>query len=335
VLVLGGTGLISHEIVRQLAENGDAVYVLNRGQTAAELPDRVERLIGDRSKLADMRPWIEKQHFDCLIDMIGFTGQEATKLVDAAAGIVEHVLYCSTVDVFQKPQLSYPVLEGAPRLARKGFPYAVGKVESELLLEQAAGEGAFELTLLRPAQTYGGRNHGPVHPLGHWRYQLWRVSTGRKILLHGDGTSLWSACHARDVGAAFAAAAHEPVARGRTYNLASAELVTWARYWEIVADAFACPRPDVVTVPSEILSRRFAGEASWLMENFRFNNVFDSTSAATDLGFAARTSLEDGMSETARRFGSHWIAAGGTEAGSSFDKLTEQTITWWHERVGA
>lgn len=333
--MLGGTGLISQEIVRQLAASGDTVHVLNRGNTAAELPEGVERLTADRSGLGDMRPWIEKQHFDCLIDMIGFTEQEAAGLVNAAAGVVEHVLYCSTVDVFQKPQPSYPVIENARRLARESFPYAVGKVESEVLLEQAAESGAFELTILRPAQTYGGPNHGPVHPLGHWKYQLWRISTGRTILMHGDGTSLWSACHARDVGAAFAAAAHEPAARGRSYNLASAELVTWTRYWEIVADAFAYPRPDIVTVPSEILSRRLGDEASWLMENFRFNNVFDCTAAAVDLGFAGRTSLQDGMSETVGRHGSEWLAAGGAEAGSSYDQLTEETIAWWQERAGA
>lgn len=329
-LILGGTGLISQEIARQLVRRGDAVAVLNRGRTAADLPESVERIIGDRGSLASLKPWLENSRLDCVIDMIGYTAEDAAGLAAFSAGEVNHVIYCSTVDVFAKPQLSYPVREDAPRSARPGFPYAVGKVESELLLQRAARDGAFSLTILRPAQTYGGPDHGPVHPLGHRDYQLWRLATARPILLHGDGTSLWSACHARDVAAAFVAAVHEPAARGRSYNLASAELVTWQRYWEIVSAAFTGQLASVVALPSEVLGRLFGADGVWLMENFRYNNVFDCHAAASDLDFSSRTTLADGMSELAARFGPHWLQQGETEAGSQYDRRYEETLSWWH-----
>lgn len=328
-LILGGTGLISQEMVRQLVRRGDEVTVLNRGRTQADLPDSVERITGDRGSLASVRPWLENSRIDCLIDMIGYTAGEAAGLAGLATGLVSHVVYCSTVDVFAKPQLSYPVREDAPRSARPAFPYAVGKVESELLLERAARDGAFGLTILRPAQTYGGPNHGPVHPLGHRDYHLWRLAAGRPILLHGDGTSLWSACHARDVAAAFVAAVHEPATRGRSYNLASAELVTWHRYWEIVSAAFIGPLASVVTLPSEVLGTRFGADGVWLMENFRYNNVFDCRAAADDLGFASRTPLADGMAELADSFGPDWLNQGAAEAGGEYDRRYTETLSWW------
>ncbi len=331
VLILGGTGLISQEIVGQLVRRGDEVTVLNRGRTPSDLPASVRRLTGDRRSLGVLRPWVEQNAVDCVIDMIGFTAQEAADLVGLTVGVVGHVLYCSTVDVFTKPQPRYPVREDAPRSARTSFPYALGKVESELLLEQAAADGAFDLTILRPAQTYGGPSHGPVHPLGHRDYHLWRIAQERPILLHGDGTSLWSACHARDVAAAFAAAVHEPAARGRAYNLASAELVTWKRYWEIAGQVFTGRSPAIITLPTVMLGRRFGAESAWLMENFRFNNVFDCRAAANDLGFASRTSLYDGMAETAARFGAPWLATGAAEAGTNFDLRYEETLVRWHE----
>ncbi len=329
ILVLGGTGLISQEIVRQLSRRGDDVTVLNRGRTAADLPDLVERVVGDRASLSGLRPWLEEAKVDCVIDMIGFAAQEAAGLTELAGGAVKHVVYCSTVDVFEKPQRSYPVREDAPRKARQSFPYAMGKVESELLLEREAEEGAFDLTILRPAQTYGGPNHGPVHPLGHRDYHLWRLAQAQPILLHGDGTSLWSACHARDVAAAFVAAAHESGARGRSYNLASAELVTWHRYWQVVSEVFAEEPADIVTIPSPTLSRRFGEDATWLMENFQFNNVFDCTAAHDYLGFQSRTSLRDGMSETAATFGQQWLVQGAGEVGSEYARRYEESIKWW------
>lgn len=329
VLVLGGSGLISQEIVRQLAGRGDDVAVLNRGLTAASLPGSVQRLTGDRRALGHLRPWISQWGADCVIDMIGYTAEEAAGLVELSRGAVEHVIYCSTVDVFEKPQPCYPVRETAARGARVTFPYAVGKVQSELLLEQAAADGGFQLTILRPAQTYGGPRHGPVHPLGHPNYHLWRVKQQQPIFLHGDATSVWSACHARDVAAAFAAAVHEPQARGRSYNLASPELVTWQRYWEIVGEAFTGRAPAIITVPSAVLSRRFGEDATWLLENFRFNNIFDCQAAAAELGFAPRTSLPDGMAETAGRFGRDWLEQGAAEAGGEYDRRYQRTVQWW------
>jgi nucleoside-diphosphate-sugar epimerase len=328
VLVLGGTGLISQQIVRQLAGRGDEVTIMNRGRTTVELPAAVTRLAGDRGSLAAIRSWAEDARPDCVIDMIGYSAAEAAELANLADRLIPRVLYCSTVDVFAKPQPSYPVREGARRAASPAFPYAAGKVESELLLEEAAATGAFALTVLRPAQTYGGPGHGPVHPLGHRDYQLWRICQGLPLILHGDGTSLWSACHARDVAAAFAAAAHEPGARGRDYNLASAELVTWRRYWEVVGQAFARRAPEIITLPSETLARQFGEDGSWLLENFRYNNVFDCRAAAADLGFESRTALSDGMAELAADYGAMWLAAGRAEADGDFAARYDQTVAW-------
>ncbi|HEX4093851.1 MAG TPA: NAD-dependent epimerase/dehydratase family protein [Trebonia sp.] len=329
VLVLGGTGLISQEIVRQLTDRGDEVAIMNRGRTEAELPSSVTRLTGDRGELSDIRAWAQETRPDCVIDMIGYTAGEAEGLTRLAAGLIPRVLYCSTVDVFEKPQRRYPVRENDARAASPTFPYAVGKLESELLLEKAAADGAFGLTILRPAQTYGGPGHGPVHPLGHRDYHLWRLKQGRPVFLHGDGTGLWSACHARDVAAAFVAAAGEPADGHRSYNLASGELVTWRRYWDIVGVSFAGEPPAVVTVPSETLARRFGDDGTWLLENFRYNNVFDCSAAAADLVFASRTSLTDGMAELADSFGRQWLDQGAAEAGSAFDVRYEESLTWW------
>ena len=49
VLVLGGSRFIGLHLVRLLNEGGHQVAVLNRGQTQADIPDNVVRLIADRT----------------------------------------------------------------------------------------------------------------------------------------------------------------------------------------------------------------------------------------------------------------------------------------------
>ncbi len=69
----------------------------------------------------------------------------------------------------------------------------------------------------------------------------------------------------------------------------------------------------------------------WLLENFRYNNVFDCSAAAGDLGFASRTPLADGMAELAARFGPDWLAQGAAEAGSEYDRRYDETLRWGKE----
>jgi nucleoside-diphosphate-sugar epimerase len=329
VLVLGGTGLISQSIVGQLVARGDEVHVYNRGVTVADLPADVGRIHGERSQVASLRDEINARRFDCVIDMCGYTESDAQSLILAVGGVVPQVLFCSTTDVFVKGPGPYPITERSPRGASPSFPYAVGKVASEALLEKAAGDKAFALTIIRPAQTYGGPNHGPNHPLGHRGYHLLRLSGGLPLVLHGDASSLWCACFAPDVAAAFVAATGNELAYNRAYNAAGDEVVTWRRYWEIAADAFGSPPLDAVTIPTAVLERVFKEDAFVLVENYQYNNVFDCSRAKEELGFRYRTTLLEGFTYVAKEFGETWLRDGEHEQGSAFATTYDKCLNWW------
>lgn len=329
VLVLGGTGLISQAIVRQLVAQGHEVHIYNRGRTAGELPLVAGRLLGERGAVAERRHEFESMSLDCVIDMVGYTKAEAQALVGAFSGIVPQVIYCSTTDIYVKGPGPYPLSEASPRGARPSFPYAMGKVESEELLEAEAGHGAFALTIIRPAQTYGGPGHGPNHPLGHRGYNLLRAVEGQTVILHGDASSLWCAAFAPDVAAAFVAAAGNTKAFGRDYIAAGNEVVTWRRYWEIAAEAFGGPPLRVLTVPTELLHRVFGAEADVLVENYQYNNVFDCTRAETELGFRYTVPLADGFYRVAAEYGERWLEEGRGEVGSKFAEDYERCVREW------
>ena len=210
----------------------------------------------------------------------------------------------------------------------------MGKVLSEATLEKEAGKGAFALTIVRPAQTYGGPNHGPNHPLGHRGYHLWRVARSLPVILHGDASSLWCACFAPDVAAAFVAAAGSRDAYNRDYNVTGDEVVTWRRYWEITAEAFSGPPLSAVTVPTAVLSPAFGRDAEVLVENYQFNNVFDCTRAKDELGFRYTTTLQVGFALVAARFGDIWRQSGEDERESPFAQNYERFLAWWQSTTG-
>ena len=138
ILIIGGTGLISTETTHTLLARGADVTLFNRGKRHCPFKDRVTRITGDRHERADFENRIRKAGpFDCVIDMIGFTPQDAESSIRACSGITGHFIFCSTVDVYAKPASRYPYRESEPQVGLSD--YARRKVECERLFQQAQG----------------------------------------------------------------------------------------------------------------------------------------------------------------------------------------------------
>lgn len=301
VLLVGGTGLISTGITRELLARGDAVTVFNRGQTALDVAGaagRLRQLTGDRTDLLAFETTIAGAgSFDCIIDMRCFTPAEAASAVRAYRGRTAQVIFCSTVDVYAKPASRYPVVESEPRLASGPFAYAVHKVACEELLEEARARGDFNLTIIRPAHTYGEGGR-VVHPLGFATTFVDRLRKGKPVIVHGDGTSLWTSCHRDDVARAFVGAVGNAATYGRAYHATGEEWQTWNRYVEQVAEAAGATAPTIVHIPTDLLRAVAPVRAFWCAENFSGNNIFDNSAARADLGFRYAIPFLDGMRRT-------------------------------------
>ena len=287
VLIIGGTGLISTAITRCLIERGDDVTLYNRGQTDAVIPEGYNTITGNRKDYATFEAQMaEAGYFDAVIDMIGFGPADVESAIRAFRGNIGQFICCSTVDVYTKPARRYPIREDAERQPMPSFPYAYNKAKCERLLEEAHEHGDFPVTIIRPAHTYG-EGRGLIHSFGlGGAYYFNRIRYGKPIITHGDGSSLWAACHRDDVGHAFAEAVGNAKAFGKGYHTASEEPMTWNQYHQTVAQAMNAPEPDLIHIPTDFLFEIAPKEAEWCKENFQYNNIFDNAAAKADLNFS-------------------------------------------------
>ncbi|MBN1401110.1 MAG: NAD-dependent epimerase/dehydratase family protein [Anaerolineae bacterium] len=289
VLIIGGTGLISTAITRELVERGERVTLYNRGLRETTLAPEIlaasQRLSGDRTEFAAFEAQMATQgYWDCVIDMVCFRPEEAESAVRAFRGCTAHYIFCSTVDVYTKPAQRYPIREDAERQPSPTFDYAYQKAACERVFQAAQARGDLAVTIIRPAQTYGegGRL---VHALGFETYFIDRLLKGQPIIVHGNGKSLWSACHRDDVGRAFVNAVGNPAALGQAYHVAAEEWLTWDRYHQGLAEAIGAPEPELIHISVDTLSRLAPQRALWCRENFQYPNIFDNTAAEADLDF--------------------------------------------------
>lgn len=326
ILVIGGTGLISSALSRQLVDRGHVVTVYNRGQRDVPLPKAAIKLTGDRYEAKGfVRDMQAAGEFDCVVDMIAYTAADATSLIQAFSGRTAHLIVCSTTDVYQKPAARYPYTEQA-HLGGIG-DYAQGKLACERMLLAAHSEHALPVTIIRPAHTYGigGQHRGHVvHSMGKGTAFLDRLRRGKPIIVHGDGSSLWASCHLEDVARAFVGGVENAATVGRVYHATGTECITWDQYHHVIAAAMDAPTPRLVHIPTDILKTIAPNRAALVAGNFQFNNVFDNTAAQRDLGFQQTVPLLNGMREAIR-----WVESTYGFESSDTDPVYDRLIETW------
>ena len=296
ILIIGGTGLISTAISRQLLEAGHELTLYNRGETTPRLRQGYTVIKGDRKETETFEAQMaELEGFDCVIDMFCFTPKQAESDIRAFSGRVNQLIFCSTVDVYTKPPATYPVKESHERQALSD--YGRDKAKCEDLFMAAHETGHFNATIIRPASTYG-EGGSIIHTFGWETYFLDRLLKGKPVIVHGDGEALWVSCHVDDVARAFVNAIGNQAAFGKAYHVTGDQWQTWDQYHERLAEAIGAPKPSIIHIPADLLVRIAPEQAMITYLNFQYTNIFDNSAAKADLGFRQTIDWKTGAKRT-------------------------------------
>ena len=236
-LFIGGTGTISMAITKALAQNPDwELYLLNRGTRAQELPASVKRVIADINDEAQAAKALEGMTFDCVCDFIAFTPEQLERDYRLFAGRVKQFVFISSASAYQKPLGDYRITESTP-LANPYWQYSRNKIACEEYLMRMYRENGFPVTIVRPSHTYDERKLplGVSGEKGSWQV-VRRMLEGKPVIIHGDGTSLWTITHNSDFAKGFIGLMGNAHAIGDCYHITSDESVTWNQIYAIVAD---------------------------------------------------------------------------------------------------
>lgn len=236
-LFIGGTGQISMAITRKLVNDGWEVYVLNRGNRKAELPDGVNSIVADINDEAAVLKAIEGMHFDCIGEFIGFTVDQVERDYRLFKGKTNQYIYISSASAYHKPVGHYVIDEGTT-LANPYWEYSRNKIACEEYLMKKYREEGFPVTIVRPSHTYDERNiplgvHGTK---GFWQV-IKRMQEGKPVIIQGDGTSLWTLTFNTDFAIGYTGLMGNKHAIGEAFQITSDETLTWNQIYETIADA--------------------------------------------------------------------------------------------------
>ncbi len=236
-------------ITRLAVERGWEIYLLNRGNRAAEdLPcatladgpqkgsPAVKQIVADIYDEADVAAKIADLQFDVVCDFIAFHYSALERDYRLFKNKTKQFMYISSASAYQKPLSDYRVTEATP-LANPYWEYSRNKIAGEEYLMKMYREEGFPITIVRPSHTYDERKI----PLGvHGKKGSWQVAKrmleGKPVIIHGDGTSLWTMTHNSDFAKGFVGLMGNIHAIGESFQITSDETVTWNQVYQAIAD---------------------------------------------------------------------------------------------------
>jgi nucleoside-diphosphate-sugar epimerase len=271
VLFIGGTGIISSACTQLAVERGIELYVLNRGQSQRPIPDEVIRLVGDIRDPKSAREAIGKLEFDAVVDWVAFTPEHVETDLELFQGRAGQYVFISSASAYQTPPDSLPVTESTP-LDNPVWQYSRQKIACEERLFHAYREKRFPCTLVRPSHTY---DCTLLPPHGGWTV-IDRMRRGEPVVVHGDGSSVWTLTHHRDFAKGLVGLLGREEAVGEAFHITSDEWLTWDRIHHILARA-AGTSAGIVHVPSEVIH---AYDREWgesLLGDKTHSMIFDNS----------------------------------------------------------
>ena len=299
VLMIGGTGTISSAITRQLSESGHDLWLLNRGNRKDEVPASVRQVIVDIDDTDKVLQLLGDEQFDAVCEFIGFLPSQVERDIRLFQGRTRQYVYISSASAYNKPAASHVITEGTA-LANPYWEYSRNKIACEDLLMKAYREEGFPVTIIRPSHTYCERAVPlSVHGLkGSWQV-LRRMLDGKRVIIHGDGTSLWTLTHNSDFAKGFIGLMGNPHALGNAFQITSDETLSWNQIYQTIADKLGVELK-AVHISSEFLADvapyDFRGG---LIGDKAVTVLFDNTKLKRAVpGFQATVRFEEGVADT-------------------------------------
>lgn len=296
VLLIGGTGTISMAITKLLLKRGDEVYLLNRGSRTAELPQGVNIITADIGNEEETAKKLDGMTFDAVGEFIGFVPSQLERDYRLFNGKTKQFIYISSASAYQKPLSDFKITESTP-LSNPYWQYSRDKIACEEYLMKMYRENGFPITIVRPSHTYDERSV----PLGvHGNKGSWqvvkRMMEGKPVIIHGDGTSLWTMTHNSDFAKAYVGLIGNIHAIGEAYHITSDESVTWNQIYQIIADCLGV-KLNAYYVPSDFLAKTSNYDFTGSLIGDKSNSVvFDNSKVKRAVpDFVATTRLDMGI----------------------------------------
>jgi nucleoside-diphosphate-sugar epimerase len=295
VLFIGGTGNISTEVSKLCVKNGIDLYLINRGNKKG-LINGCNEIIADISNFTETDFALRSHDWDVVVNWIAFTKDDIENDLKLFEGKTKQYIFISSASAYEKPPTSPFITESTP-LKNFFWQYSRDKIKCEETLNNIYKTHKFPITIVRPSLTYD--TVIPL-PIGAWTEYttINRMENGQKVIVHGDGTALWTIMHAKDFAKGFIGLLGNNSAIGEAFHITSDEVLTWNQIYEATANAVGMTA-NIIHIPTDFLARYDSHLKESLWGDKAHSVIFDNSKIKKYVpSFEATISYAEGIKKT-------------------------------------
>ena len=291
VLFIGGTGIISSAVSRLAVESGIELYHFNRGKSHRKI-EGVKNITGDIRNIEETKEILADYSFDVVVNWIGFLPEHINADIEIFTGKTKQYIFISSASAYEKPISKLPITEETP-LVNPFWQYSRDKAACEKILMNEFKTNNFPVTIVRPSHTYDNT----LIP-NDWGYTILdRMLKGKKIIIHGDGTSLWVLTHNTDFAVGFVGLFGKKEAIGEAFHITSDELLTWNQIYQMMADELGV-QLNAVHIPSDFIAKHNPEHGAGLLGDKSHSVIFDNSKIKKLVPeFSCKIPFSQGMKE--------------------------------------
>ena len=295
VLFIGGTGIISSASSELAVARGVDLYHLNRGQSSSlRRVNGVTTMTADIRNISQAKKALGDHSFDAVVQWIAFHPDDILRDIELFKNRTKQYVFISSASAYQTPPEKLPVTEETI-LENPVWEYSQNKIACENLLRKSWKETGFPFTIIRPSHTYDKT----LIPLEGGYTVFDRMLKGKPIVIHGDGSSLWTLTHHKDFAKGLVGILGKREAINQAYHITSDELLSWDQIARILAAELGV-EPRIVHVPSEIIAGYDKTMGDSLLGDKTHSMIFDNTKIKSIVPeFAPKIPFRDGAREIA------------------------------------
>lgn len=326
VLFIGGTGNISTAISRLCLRMGIDLYLLNRSITETDI-EGANTMITDINQSQKLYGILKNHKWDVVVNWIAFNPRDIERDIGLFRGKTDQYIFISSASVYQKP-LQYPIITESTPLTNPFWDYSRNKIACEEKLNMAYREEGFPITIVRPSLTYN-----TVIPvaIGGWKEYtiIDRMKKGKKIIIHGDGSSLWTITHADDFAKGFIGLIGHQQAIGHAFHITSDEILTWNQIYQAVAEASGT-EINSVHISSDFICRVEDSLTGSLLGDKSESVIFDNSKIKKFVpDFVATIPFKSGIKKTLK-----WFEADSSRmiVNKDTNNMIDQIITTYEQK---
>lgn len=327
-LFIGGTGRISTAITQLAPSCGFELYLLNRGNRSELVPAGVKIIEADINNEDDVKEKLKDMTFDVVAEFIAFDTEALRRDVRLFAGKTRQYIFISSASAYQKP-LSSPFITESTPLSNPYWEYSRKKIACEEYLMEEYRRNGFPITIVRPSHTYGDFDVPlSIHGKNGSYSVINRMKQGKKVLVPGDGSSLWTATHNTDFAKAFVGLMGNIHAIGEAVHITSDESLTWNQIYEIIGNTLGV-KPNMIHIPTDTIMKADPEHIGGLLGDKSNTVIFDNTKIKRLVpGFCATVRFDQGIRMTLDYIEKHPVLQ---RLDPEFDAWTDRLIDLYEE----